>query len=357
MKISSFKKKHWIFLIIAVLVFAAAPFVWGIQFYNQYRTNSSETTPVVDATSAHSAWNVINDSQIDYLIPNRTENEWTSFVNNLPQYVYLESVEIPCESTTLFTCGNSCTYLGATYDTVLIGSKCWFADDLKATKRPDGSSIPQWALGTGQYNAVGCADVSDAYYYGGYYTCASTSCTSILYQYDAAFIINSSRGRSARGICPSGWHIVNTTDLQSLRTTTNSTCPSSNYLDQWDYACLNTNFGLSIVPYGFRNPAMEYLGSYYSYANVFHPAGYFNNFTSCYGSCWYGDSYYLNINNLTGTSGYDDYSSDSWETTGFSPYFVDRQSYPESEITLPTTGRGPYASKRCSAKSVRCVQD
>jgi uncharacterized protein (TIGR02145 family) len=103
---------------------------------------------------------------------------------------------------------------GNTYGTVLIGSQCWQASNMRATKYPGGASIargPATATWNGNDNAyyayppnVGnAAEESAGFNNVGY-----------VYQWSAA--MNGSTAEGAQGICPNGWHIPSDAEWNAL---------------------------------------------------------------------------------------------------------------------------------------------
>ena len=114
-----------------------------------------------------------------------------------------------------FSCGNSCIYNGDTYSTVLIGTQCWFAENLRTLNYPDGSPITKgdaaqgssaWFNFTTQYyscppNVTNTAEDCNA---------ASDS-NKLGYLYQWKTIMNGASGvvtgNGPQGICPSGWQI------------------------------------------------------------------------------------------------------------------------------------------------------
>jgi uncharacterized protein (TIGR02145 family) len=92
-----------------------------------------------------------------------------------------------------FTCGDNISYNGDVYSTVQMssayGGKCWFGENLRTTKKPDGSNII-----TGVYcDPAGCG-----------------TGWGRLYEWDTAMNGASTAagcGVQIQGICPAGWHI------------------------------------------------------------------------------------------------------------------------------------------------------
>ncbi len=99
---------------------------------------------------------------------------------------------------------------GNIYHTVQIGSQCWMKENLKVTKYPDGTAIPNVTQNSAWDELQ--ANNSDAAYC--FYDNDENNGYGVLYTYAAAiaedwsrdneFVIN---GPGAQGICPDGWHL------------------------------------------------------------------------------------------------------------------------------------------------------
>jgi len=98
--------------------------------------------------------------------------------------------------TTLFQCGENVIYEGKVYNTVLMGSQCWFAKNLDVGTQ---INVSQAQTNNGVKEKY-CYDnlPSNCLTYGG------------LYQWDEAMQYSTAQG--SQGLCPSGWHIP--TDAQ-----------------------------------------------------------------------------------------------------------------------------------------------
>ena len=180
-----------------------------------------------------------------------------------------------------FVCGNTVVYYGEVYTTISINGQCWFAENLRTTKYPNGTDITK---GPAANLAAGWSDVATAYY-----SCPSNSGNTVedcgaasgstklgmLYQWKTA--MNGSTTSGAQGICPTGWHIptnneqyllenylktgascnVNTSgwDCDGSATKLKTTTPT------WD----GTNtYGFTALPTGYRyiNGGFSYSGTY-----------------------------------------------------------------------------------------------
>ena len=139
--------------------------------------------------------------------------------------------------TTTFTCGDTIDYAGVSYPTVLIGTQCWFAENLRTTKYPNGEDITRAPVGA-TWNGL------DNAYYAYPPDLANTAEETLpniisnklgfLYQWKAA--MNNSTIEGAQGICPFGWHIPTDNQqyiLENYLKTSGQTCLASR-IDAWD---------------------------------------------------------------------------------------------------------------------------
>ena len=140
-----------------------------------------------------------------------------------------------CSAST--TCGNTCSYGGVNYNTVLIGTQCWFKENINAGAMignleisddiapilNNPSSVQKWCFNDTLNN---CNNE------GGLYSWAEAnalpnSCNST----------HCSVSTSRQGICPSGWHIPSDGEfftLENYLTTSGQTCDSERR--GWDCA-------------------------------------------------------------------------------------------------------------------------
>jgi uncharacterized protein (TIGR02145 family) len=131
---------------------------------------------------------------------------------------------------------------GYTYDVVLIGDQCWFAENLQTTLFADGSAISDEHTWTGLTTAARCDwqnTASNAATYGRFYN---------WYAVDAA-----------QGLCPSGWHVPTDqdwTDLESYLTSegfTGTEGTALKFTSGWDSGGNGTDdYGFSAQPVGYR---------------------------------------------------------------------------------------------------------
>jgi uncharacterized protein (TIGR02145 family)/prepilin-type N-terminal cleavage/methylation domain-containing protein len=116
-------------------------------------------------------------------------------------------------------CGGetSVTYEGYDYNIVIIGSQCWFAENLQTTKYNDGEDIPNIASSTEWGNDTEGAYVwydNDETSYGDY---------GALYNWYAV---------DTGKLCPDGWHIPSDDEFKILEGTVDSTYGVDD--DEWD---------------------------------------------------------------------------------------------------------------------------
>ncbi|PLX21473.1 hypothetical protein C0584_02550 [Candidatus Parcubacteria bacterium] len=100
-----------------------------------------------------------------------------------------------------FACGEICGYDGQGYDTVQIGSQCWFRENLNVGTRINIASNQSYGNGIVEkwcYNDLesGCDT------YGGYYIWNEA--------------LQAASGEGVQGICPSGWHIPTDAEATTL---------------------------------------------------------------------------------------------------------------------------------------------
>jgi len=129
-----------------------------------------------------------------------------------------DSIIPECSAATI--CGEPCSYGGITYNTVLIGTQCWFRENLNvgtmignfetpdntAPTLNDPNSAQKWCFND---DPIYCVNE------GGLYSWAEAnglpdSCNSILLQTPCSVPNNN------QGICPSGWHVPSDAELYTL---------------------------------------------------------------------------------------------------------------------------------------------
>ncbi|MFH1319933.1 MAG: FISUMP domain-containing protein [Bacteroidota bacterium] len=135
---------------------------------------------------------------------------------------------------TSFTCGTSLVQDadGNWYNTVLIGTQCWFKENMRTTKYPDSSAITKgaeihgdvsWGTDQAWYSCPPniTNDGED---------CATAASLGLLYQWSAAMDSDTTEG--AQGVCPTGWHVPTDAEWCTLENLIEAgTDPSCNTTD------------------------------------------------------------------------------------------------------------------------------
>ena len=167
-------------------------------------------------------------------------------MNNTTEEIWVHDINEITFTDVAFTCGTSTiTYGGITYNTVEIGTQCWFKENLNVgimipgtDPQIDNSTIEKYC-----YNNV--QDSCD--YYGG------------LYQWDEAMQYVDTAG--AQGICPDGWHIPTFEEFQTLGTFVNNDGNALATPGHWPYFFPGTNTS------GFSGLLTGYYDSNYGWFN------------------------------------------------------------------------------------------
>jgi len=116
-----------------------------------------------------------------------------------------------------FTCGTDSVQdvEGNWYNTVLIGTQCWFKENMRTTKYPDNTVITKgppaagadWSIDSAWYscppNSGNTAE-----------DCAAAGSLGMLFQWSAAMYGDTIEG--AQGVCPTGWHIPTDVEWKTL---------------------------------------------------------------------------------------------------------------------------------------------
>ena len=149
---------------------------------------------------------------------------------------------------------------GNNYQTVVIGTQEWMAENLKVIHYPNGDPIPLVNSDV-DWNALANDDISDAY---GYYENNSDNADvfGALYTRSAAIGDNWARDNmDNQGVCPDGWHIPNDAEWTVLITFLESNQGSklSANAELWKDGALDSNedfntAGFLALPAGGRSP-------------------------------------------------------------------------------------------------------
>ncbi|MGA1374714.1 MAG: fibrobacter succinogenes major paralogous domain-containing protein, partial [Flavobacteriales bacterium] len=150
-------------------------------------------------------------------------------------------------TTSAFTCGTSTvSYDDYCYTTVLIGSQCWFKENLRNDNYNDGTPIPG-----GLDNSTWFTTTSGAhtvYGQGGANEAANLATYGRLYNWHAV--------TDAAGLCPMGWHVPTDSEWDTLVASFGGTSTAGNAMKSttgWASGDGGTNTsGFSGLPGGFR---------------------------------------------------------------------------------------------------------
>ena len=150
-----------------------------------------------------------------------------------------------------FTCGTSTvTYDGHAYTTVLIGSQCWFKENLRNDNYNDGTAIPgnldgtAWTTTTSGAQTVYDNDPANLTTYGRLYNWYAVT--------------------DARGLCPTGWHVPTDAEWTALETHLGGASIAGSKMKTAAWGGDNSS-GFSALPGGNRYDYygfFSYLGDY-----------------------------------------------------------------------------------------------
>ena len=120
----------------------------------------------------------------------------------------LSEYGINCNEPEISECGNTVSYQGYNYDTVLIGEQCWFAENLRSENYENGDAIPA-NLSDIDWETTDSGAVT---VYGEDAGCANNSpdidaCDPAQSLNEYGRLYNWYAVDDDRGLCPSGWHV------------------------------------------------------------------------------------------------------------------------------------------------------
>jgi uncharacterized protein (TIGR02145 family) len=148
----------------------------------------------------------------------------------------------------VFTCGTSTvTYDGYAYATVLIGTQCWFQENLQTDQYRDGSSIPG-SLNNSTWTTT-TSGAQTVYDQGGANEASNLTTYGRLYNWYAV--------SNAAGLCPTGWHVPTDAEWDTLTTSLGGLSGAGNAMKSttgWPSGDGGTNTsGFSALPGGLRD--------------------------------------------------------------------------------------------------------
>ncbi len=193
-------------------------------------------------------------------------------------------VIIPPPPPPFITCGTSTVpdIDGNSYTTVLIGTQCWTASNLKVTKYNDGSAIPlNNTYTSGTVSTVWQGLTTGAYTIYGNESSTSANATNFGYLYNW-YAVN-----DLRKLCPDGWHVPTYDEWTTLTTYLGGESVAGGKMKSTSslWASPNTGAdntsGFSVLPGGYRNSDGSFIGisgiAYFwsatEVSGVFYPPG------------------------------------------------------------------------------------
>ncbi len=239
----------------------------------------------VDSTDENGAYKFLRIEKGTYTITAKG-------LNNTPftKEIVLDSKEMQYNILLDNSCSgiSTVTYQDKTYNTVSIGSQCWFKENLNVGKRINGSSNQtQTDMDIEKYCYNN--DESNCDTYGG------------LYQWNEAMQYVTTEG--TQGICPSGWHIPTKAEWKTLKTTVGNSGNALKAIGQGSEGGAGTNTSnFSALLAGYRN-------YYTTFTNLSNNA-YFHSSTESGSDA----SHYMRLDYSNSGSGF----YDTGKTLGFS---------------------------------------
>ena len=166
-----------------------------------------------------------------------------------------------------FPCGTTVQDIDLnTYNTVLIGSRCWTASNLKVTKYNDGTPIPDETANTAGWGGLTSGARSD---YTGAVSYIATY--GYLYNWYAAAGVSTSGSTTFKNICPTGWHVPTKDEFVDIRIQSGGSTVAGGRMKSTGTSLWNSpntgadnSSGFSAFPGGYR----DIDGSFKSIGNV-----------------------------------------------------------------------------------------
>ena len=165
------------------------------------------------------------------------------------------------EEPSILECGEPVSYQGYDYQTVLIGDRCWFAENLRSEIYRNGDEIPSnlsdsaWQFTLSGATAVfgeGNSDCSERSPEG-------DACDEAWSLNEYGRLYNWYAVDDARGLCPSGWHVATDGEWTLLTSNSGGDSMAASMLkndDGWYEGGNGTNVsGFSALPGGARSRA------------------------------------------------------------------------------------------------------
>ena len=188
-------------------------------------------------------------------------------VNDLMQLLSSFGTDCQLVEPAEWACGDPVLYHGCDYETVLIGSQCWFAENLRTELYQNGDSIQQ---GLSDNDWESTTEGASCVYGEGATTCSSL-CDEDLTLLQFGRLYNGYAAIDSRNICPTNWHVAHDEDwiLLEVEIGMSEEAANSNSWrgDEEGFMLKSTewngsdDYGFSALPGGGRYDGV-FLGSY-----------------------------------------------------------------------------------------------
>ena len=182
----------------------------------------------------------------------------------------LSYYDSPWPTPPAWSCGDPVSYQGYDYATVLIGSQCWFAENLRSEYYQNGDSITA-GLNDSDWNST-TGGATSVYGEGGS-TCYGDSpdgdaCDEDWSVSEYGRLYNGYAVIDVRGLCPSGWHVPFYEEQVVLRDHLGGTYVAGEamkstygWYDPWGVGNGTNSSGFSGLPGGLKDTNGQFSGA------------------------------------------------------------------------------------------------
>jgi uncharacterized protein (TIGR02145 family) len=184
------------------------------------------------------------------------------------------SAQSTCEIPGLYeapACGNQLEYNGHFYETVMIGTQCWFTENLRTTTYRDGTPITSnldnatWAGASSGVTTVYGESDSGTVYSGNTDVSANLDAYGRLYNW---YAVDHATLNAGQELCPTDWHVPSDAEWTTLRDGLGGASAAGEKMKEagttyWNTAGGTNESGFLGRPGGYRAPAgsMSFEGS------------------------------------------------------------------------------------------------
>ena len=167
-----------------------------------------------------------------------------------------------------FSCGDPVSYQGYDYETVLIGSQCWLAENLRSSYYQNGDDIPgdlsaaDWEL-TNQNQSGACSIYGETDGSCAHFSPCIDPCDELASLEAFGKLYNWYAVNDGRNLCPSGWHVASDDEWAALEDDVvgqgfDSPGTALRSSSCWVQGNNGTDdVGFEAVPGGYRNAVVE----------------------------------------------------------------------------------------------------